>query len=83
LDILKKVFSPKCFLGTINYKPERELYKNKDAFYPDSAFKLLEEEYSGMLGQFNIIAKPGLTEKLKEFFRKNFGFRRENLDWEG
>ncbi len=70
ISILKKAFSPPCYLGKIDYKPEREKCRNEEVIFADLAAKQLKEEYKGILKHFNIKIKPDYLERLVLFFKK-------------
>ena len=70
LSHLKDIFTENCFLGTVSYSAEREMYRNLNSCYAKWIFKKNPSEYINILFKLNIIPQRTLGHKIRDWFMK-------------
>lgn len=70
LSHLKDIFTENCFLGTVSYSAEREMYRNLNSCYAKWIVKKNPAEYINILSKLNIIPRRTLGHKIRDWLMK-------------
>lgn len=72
-SVLNSFFGGNKYIGSINYQPDREKYRNINSFYAKYAVEKHSNEYLNILSHFNIVPKRTLGSKIGSFVGSIFG----------